>query len=384
MYAGEKPARSALRSVPPPGEPAISTVCTAFTPPDFPDDNDGGNGGDRDLNAFADSINVTFTDEDGCYECEVWAGSTAPFEAEIVVNGATYTADSGVLDILGTTDSVDICEPIPDLQIDVCRESGIVMVDDLAVTTSAMTSEPADQMRAWFWEPPGDPAHCADPWDAIPLDSCVVAQPDSFPDEFAAVFSERGWGLDRHTRSAGQYVELSSGRGTWRMEKTSLSGDPVYLWETLDVQGTELIETPIQVQPGDTLLASTPGSADDYFGPVTEEPWVTMPTPVSLSNVPSSGSYIESSAGLELEFTGRNNRDHLLVFVTSAPDEPGLMCRYADDGDVSLSASDLNQLSNDWASVAVYRPEIGWVTGPDGLPIRIQGVAGEIVQLDLR
>jgi hypothetical protein len=100
--------------------------------------------------------------------------------------------------------------------------------------------------------------------------------------------------------------------------------------------------------------------------------------------VPSSGSYIESSAGLELEFTGRNNRDHLLVFVTSAPDEPGLMCRYADDGDVSLSASDLNQLSNDWASVAVYRPEIGWVTGPDGLPIRIQGVAGEIVQLDLR
>ena len=360
-------------------------TCTAFAPPDFgDDDNDGGDNGDRILNPNADSINIVTTDDEGCYECEVWAGSTAEFDAELTVKGVTYSANSGVLDILGTTSSVNECEPIPTLEIEVCRESGIVMVDDLRVTNSTMDGVDADQARAWFWEPAGDPAHCADPWEAIPVDSCVATSPQNFPEEFASVFQERDWGLTRSTRSAGSYVELASDRGTWRLEQENIGGDPVYIWETVSVEGMELNESPIEVSPGDTLRASAPGSADEYFGPVDDEPWVSMPTALTLSNVPASGNFEANGGAIDLRFTGQGNADHVFVFVTTGADETGLMCRYQDDGEITLSASDLGRVNAEWGSVAVYRPEIGWVAGPDGLPIRVQGLAGVIVGADLR
>lgn len=359
-------------------------TCTAFAPPDFGEgDDDGGDGGDRILNPNADSINVVYTDEAGCYECEVWAGSTAEFDAELTVKGVTYSANSGVLDILGSTSSVNECEPIPTLEVEVCRESGIVMVDDLKVTGSTLDSVDADRARAWFWEPAGDPAHCADPWEAIPMDSCVVSSPQDFPQEFAATFRDRDWGLERSTRSAGSYLELSNGADTWRLEQDSISGDPVYLWETVSVDGLEVTDTPIDVRGGDTLSATAPGSADAYFGPVDNQPWVGVPSPLRLNNVPSEGVYTLSGGPLELR-SASGGADQLFVFVTTAPDAPGLMCRYSDDGSVTIPASDLSQLNADYGSVAIYRPEIGWVAGPDGLPIRVQGLGGEIVGADFR
>ena len=359
-------------------------TCTAFAPPDFGEnDGDGGDGGDRILNPDADSINVVYTDEAGCYECEVWAGSTAEFDAEITVKGVTYSANSGVLDILGTTSSMEVCEPIPTLEIEVCRESGIVMVDDLKVTGSTLDGVDADRARAWFWEPAGDPKHCADPWEAIPMDTCVVSSPQDFPQEFASTFRDRDWGLERSTRSAGSYLELSNGAETWRLEQESISGDPVYMWETVSVDGMEVNETPITVAGGDTLSATVPGSADSYFGPVDNQPWVGVPAPLRLSNVPSDGVFTLSGGPLELR-SAAGGADQLFVFVTTAPDAPGLMCRYADDGNVSISSSDLNQLNADYGSVGIYRPEIGWVAGPDGLPIRVQGLGGEIVGADFR
>ena len=70
--------------------------------------------------------------------------------------------------------------------------------------------------------------------------------------------------------------------------------------------------------------------------------------------------------------------------MTNAGNTDGLMCRIADDGTLDIDAKDLQNMPNGFASVSVYRPEIAWAEGPDGLPIRLQALSGQIVEVNLK
>lgn len=109
-----------------------------------------------------------------------------------------------------------------------------------------------------------------------------------------------------------------------------------------------------------------------------------MPEQVEINNVSGTLGSVNRTGGLDLRFEGKNSPDAVVVLVTQAGDEEGLLCKYADDGSVNLSGSDLGAMQPGWTSVSVYRPEFKWTEGPDGMPIRLQSMSGAILEADLQ
>ena len=316
-----------------------------------------------------------YTDEDGFYSVRVAIGDTVAFSAYTAVGGKQWSTSWGEY-IAGEGD----CSSDEPHDIPVCREAGMVMADNLELHMSGIDAGDAgDQLRAWFWEPPGEVWRCDDFWQEIALDTCVTSSPDDYPDQF----KPRTVGIAHETRSAGPWLELKTPRDSYRMDATTINGNPVYLWETLDLQNNELVRTPVDLQPGDVLHGSTPGNAQAYFGTINNETWMTVPAAVEMTNVWGSMGGHSKSSGLHLNYKAGNS-DYLLVFVTNANNTDGLMCRVADDGSLDIASGDLNGMPSGFASVSIYRPQIDWATGPDGLPIRLQALSGQIVEVELK
>ena len=127
------------------------------------------------------------------------------------------------------------------------------MADNLDLHISGVDAGDAgDQLRAWFWEPPGEPWRCDDFWLEIEMDTCVTTSPEDYPDSF----KPRTVGIAHETRSAGPWLDIRTPRDTYRMEADAINNQPVYLWQTLDLQGGELERTPVDLQPGDRLVGS--------------------------------------------------------------------------------------------------------------------------------
>ncbi|MCP4918369.1 MAG: hypothetical protein GY913_15800 [Proteobacteria bacterium] len=317
----------------------------------------------------------TVTDENGEYDLQVAIGDTVQFSAYTFVGGRTWTA-VWTETILGEGS----CDAVPGYPIAVCREAGMVMADDLELHISGMDEGfEADQLRAWFWEPPGDPTLCDDFWLEIPLDTCVAISPEDFPENF----QPRTVGIAHETRSVGSYLKLDTPREQYRIEQSHLDGNPVYLWETLDLDGHEILASPVDLRSGDIVRGTAPGDAGSYFGPIDDQRWVIVPDSIELDDVWGPLGKTSRTDGLRVDFPA-GDADYLLAFVTSASDDTGLMCRASDDGRMELSGSDLSQLAPGHTTVSVYRPQVAWALGPDGLPIRLQAVSGEIVEVELK
>lgn len=316
-----------------------------------------------------------YTDEDGFYTVRVAIGDTVSFSAHTAVGGKQWSTNWSEY-IAGEGDCAsEVTHDIP-----VCREAGIVMADNLDLHISGIDAGDAgDQLRAWFWEPPGEPWRCDDFWQEIELDTCVTAKPQDYPDSF----KPRTVGIAHETRSAGPWLDIRTPRDTYRMDADTLNNQPVYLWQTLDLEGGELERTPVDLQPGDRLVGSTPGNAQAYFGPISNQTWMQIPEAIELGSVWGAMGNHSRSAGINLTFEAGNS-DYLLAFVTNTENTDGLMCRIADDGTLDINAKDLQTMPSGFASVSVYRPEIAWAEGPDGLPIRLQALSGQIVEIDLK
>ena len=96
-----------------------------------------------------------YTDEDGYYELRVAIGDSVAFSAHTWVGGKQWSS-SWSESITGEGE----CGNDP-TEIPVCREAGIVMADNLELHLNGMDAgSSGDQLRAWFWEPPGDPELC--------------------------------------------------------------------------------------------------------------------------------------------------------------------------------------------------------------------------------
>jgi hypothetical protein len=238
-----------------------------------------------------------------------------------------------------------------------------------------------DQLRAWFWEPEGTPSLCTDPWEEMEDDECVVTHPEDFPSKF----TPRTYGLEsaQGTRSAGGWVSMSTPRTTYTMESTDFEGSTVYEMQTIALGPKVEVETnPVDLQGGDVVRGSVAGNLDSYFGPVSNEDWFTVPARADLGE--GTLGAVARTAGLDIPVGGNASEDDLVVMVTGEPDEPALLCRKSDDGNLELPSTELSEMNAGWASVSVYRGDFGWTMGPDGLPIRYQALSGEIKEVELR
>lgn len=326
------------------------------------------------------STTTVTTDEEGYYVVTVMTGDTVNFTGSTFVGSRTWSAGQSKY-IDGEGSSAATCEPIPDIQIEVCRESGVIMAENLELHVSGLEPEQnGDQLRAWFWEPAGDPWLCENPWDNLEPDDCMSTTPNDFPSHLD---DQIPGGMDIRTKSAGNWIELTTPRSHYRLDKENINGDPRYFYETVEMSDDgEVTFNDLDLRGGDVMGLTAPGNPSDYFGAMSDTDFITLPTDVSLTNI-SGPQTVNRSSGMDIH-TDRGNSDWgMLVLVTQDPDSTSLVCRYADDGSFRISPTHLNQLDPSWASVSIYRPQFGWTAGPDGLPIRRQILSGSIVETDL-
>ncbi|MCB9759508.1 MAG: hypothetical protein H6739_06680 [Alphaproteobacteria bacterium] len=329
------------------------------------------------------STSTVTTDEEGYYVVSVMAGDTVRFESSTFVGRRTWLETSPAIFIDGEGSSAADCEPIPDIEIEVCRESGVVMADDLNLHVSGMdVGQNGDQMRAWFWEPAGDPWLCESPWDRLEEEDCMETTPKDFPSHLGDDLPVME---DIHTRSVGEWLEMSTDRDTYVMEKEEINGLPKYSFKTLEIddQG-ELVINDLDLRGGDAIGGRAPGSVTDYFGPLDAPALFTIPEEVRVTNMSGPQRAMSRSNGFSVNYNAGDNDWGMLVFVTSGPEDPSLVCRYRDDGSIRISGADMGRMNPGFASVSVYRPDFDWTAGPDGLPIRKQIVSGAIIEAELR
>ena len=333
------------------------------------------------------TMTTVYTDENGFYTLSVLAGAT------VTVNGSTWVADqnwdaskSHFVDCPSGSHFCDVtatgiegaCYPVDDIVIDVCRESGVVSADNMKWDISTGSGE-GDGLRAWFWEAEGTPSLCTDPWEEMEDDECVVTTPEDYPEKFQL----RTNGLESAgTRSAGSYVEFQTPRTSYRVEESSWDGNTVYEMQTIEIGKARFEQVEVDVRAGDAIFGNSPGSADDFFGPMPNEYWMTVPGDVTFEDEGAMGT-LSRSSGLELDVEASDEGEELVVLVTGQPDEPALLCR-SNDNTVEIGADDLSEMNSGWSSVSVYRPSTGWTLGPDGMPIRVQALSGRVAEIELQ
>ncbi len=345
----------------------------------------------------ASSTAITYTDENGMYECPVLAGDTVIFTGTTVIASRDWAEHSASIFIdcpsgdhfceVDASGMDGACYPVPDIEIPVCREAGIVMADNLEILTGDDTLIDLDGLRAWFWEPPGDPAECDDPWEDVPMEDCSTVTPSDYPLSHPDIGAD---GVPEDTKSVGPWFEVENNREAFQLERVMQDGRPVYVWDTQsfdDADGImsedDLGVTPMDLRGGDPLAASAPGDSVDGMGAIDQPDLLTLPDDLAVRM--SSDLEIVRGGSVALTADAGHHPDGLKAFVMTDKDSPALMCRFNDDGGFSLPASATSALlETDSAGLAIFRTEVGWVAGPDGLPIRIQAFSGTATQVTVK
>jgi len=337
---------------------------------------------------------IAYTDEDGYYEIPVLAGDT------VTMYGTTHVADRNwrdqtslsitCEDLFGahfcdvTPQGINgACVPFQDIEIEVCRESGVIMTEDITSHLTTVEEGNGDRMRAFFWDAPGDPAFCDSPWDSLEPDSCETFTPG----DFATHAIDDADGLPVELRSVGDWVQISTGREGYEMELTESHGKPYYTYKTeaFDPTSESYVEkNEIDFRGGDVLSALAPGAPSDGVGPIDEVNWVTMPHPVELQNLQGPQS-VNVDSGMTIQWTPRGDSQGLFIFGASQGSDQNVICNCADDGSFTLPGGAMRDLgTGSGAAMSIFRPELSWTPGPDGLPIRVQAFAGAAMEMELR
>jgi len=327
----------------------------------------------RELNANSRSINVVTTDENGYYSCEVWAGGDAVFQATTFVADLNWFSPVHGQFIGGTTNNINICEPIPTLQIDVCRITGSINVENLSTLVEEGQVESADNVSALFFDPMGYPEYCDNPWDGVPEGDCITFAADDIA-SYLPVSAMPGVPADG--RSVGSLLTITSDGVDHDLKRLRIDGSPYYSWDGLKNggQGDLRTERPT-FRAGDRVDVSTNGDAGDYMGPWSGSGIATVPEDLTWTNDSSiTGS---ASSGLQVQYDGSNGDARGAIVMGSSLDaETHMICRVSDNGRIRLTGRQISELGVDVATLGVYHIEDGIAVGPDGLPLRLQIFSG--------
>jgi hypothetical protein len=301
------------------------------------------------------TTSIVTTDVDGYYVCDIMVGDTVDFGASTFVGGRTWANErSKFMDGEGT--DATTCEPIPTIKIDVCRIAGAVNVQNVdAITESDSLALNGDAITAVFWEPPGDPVFCENPWDALEEGDCWVGTPEevqqSFPDSAIP-------GIPETAQSVGTWIEVyDNSTNAYRLERSYSQGLPVYVNE--DSKKPEL-------EAGSLLDISAEGDYDSYFGEWDISRFATIPEPAGFENNLGT-QQLNGNQRIDI----RNSSE--LTVATALVGDSQAICR-ADDYGFVLDSSGLNV---GFGGMDIMNVETELLAGPDGLPVRVQLFSGE-------
>ena len=319
--------------------------------------------------AGGQTTSVVVADDDGYYNCSVLAGDSVTVTGATFVGNRNWSKSEGEFFIDGSTSSASECQPLPDIQIDVCRITGAVAVDNLSSIVKDNEARDADHMSALFWYPPGPPELCDDPWEALAPGDCWVGDSE----EITGNFPESAVpGIPENARSAGSWIEIAAGE-SYRIDEKTVSGKPYYDWNSVSLESDDLVTDRPDIHEDDVLDVFAQGNFSSYFGPWQNYGFATVPTQTMLASTEVGNSNVGSS--LTQTYTG--NDDDTVVVFGALPEDQLLMCRFDDDGSFTLRSSLLNGVSEGVAGLGVYHLDVEISAGPDGLPIRSVVTSGQ-------
>tara|TARA_R110000765_G_scaffold63626_2_gene123795 strand:+ start:147 stop:2045 length:1899 start_codon:yes stop_codon:yes gene_type:complete len=315
------------------------------------------------------------TDEDGYYVCSVMVGDYVSFTGTTFVAGKTWHKTKGSIFMDSEGSSAADCEPIPDIQIDVCRIAGTVNVENyeavLDENSSATVS--ADGLSAVFWEPPGDIAYCNNPLDSLQAGECWSGTND----EIVSNFPESSFpGIPASARSAGLWFEVSNARSTYRMERSLEGVLPFYAWETHSDDNGDITTDRPEFNEGDLLTVSAAGDYNAYFGPWAVTDIAAVPSQVFFS----SNSLTANGGNLLVDYANASGDD---VFFAAMAGNEQVLCRFEDAGAFSVPGHALSNLPAGFGGASVFNLSMELAAGPDGLPVYTQIYSGESVPLSI-
>lgn len=330
------------------------------------------------------STSTSTTDENGYYVCTVLAGDTVAFIGKtFVANSWAWDKNIPVKYINGEGSSSATCEPIQTIQIEVCRETGVVNVQNVeALTESAGAGDIAsDTVAAFFWEPPGYPRFCDNPWDSIALDTCQTFDTNGTGTHFPNVSNS---GLPSNGRSVGPYLEVSTLKNDYRLLREIADGSttPIYVWDNESLSNGNLVDTRPEFNSNDDLHIYAPGDASDYAGVWNEAYFAQVPNQALLDD----NSFFENSgSSVNLPYNGTDGGDLLVMAASIGEDDSEfLVCRMKNDGNITIPSSALNDLDRGHAGLGIYNADTGWAMGPEGLPVRLQIFSGSTTLVTLK
>jgi len=325
------------------------------------------------------STSVTTTDEDGYYVCNILVGDTVDFRGRTHVSQRNWSKTVPNVFLYGYGSSAADCQPIEDIEIDVCRVTGALNVENVESVTDDGVLTDADHVSANFWEPKGDIEYCTNPWDALGNNECAVIDPTNAASFFP---SSAVPGFASDSRSVGSYLKVMNGRGrAHKMERSSDNGSDFYNIDILDEGNGRLQSDRPDFQGGDALDVYAPGDAGDYMGAWDESRIGFVPRQLTWQ---TAETLRHNGGNVALKYTGANNAENgALVLGTNTQGDEALMCRFDDDGRINLPDSAVSQLTRGWAGLGVYHLEDSYTLGPDGMPIQLQLFSGATTSIEL-
>ncbi len=317
---------------------------------------------------------TVYTDENGLYVCTVMVGDTINVTATTTVGGRNWSETEGGVYLYGYGSSAADCQPIDDLDIQVCRETGVITGGNFTASSGKGGEEyQVDLIEAAFWEPQGDPILCEDPWNSLDDNECTMAHPDEVEkwvdngDTMVEAYEDG--------RSVGDHLTISTSRENFEMDRDYLDGKPWYRWDEYEEEGI--------FEDNDDIDIQAPGDRGDYMGSFSKENFTRMPPATHVAPGEYEGTY--DGGSLDVEYDGANNdANGVVVFVASenAYEDETCMCRFNDDGKISVPSNYMNQLDRGMGAITIAHLENHWTEGPDGLPIRVQLFSGTMMSVD--
>jgi hypothetical protein len=325
--------------------------------------------------AGGQTTSTAVTDENGEYSCSIMVGDYVSFTGRTFVANRSWHKTKGSIFMDSEGSSAAECEPIPDIQIDVCRIAGAINIEnyDAVIDINNPESKGADSLSAVFWDPPGDIEYCQNPWESLHVNQCWYGTND----ELVSMYPESAFpGIPDTARSAGGWVEVGNDRHSYRMPKSLEGMLPFYNWDVHDVEDGRVTDHRPDFVQGDIVTVQASGDASTYFGPWSVEEFATVPNQVYFSE----DTLTANGGSLTVDYGNRTDGE---VFFAAMVADQQVLCKFDDDGGFNVPASALSGLEPGWGGASVFNLSMTVAAGPDGLPIYAQVFSGETVPLNV-
>jgi hypothetical protein len=320
----------------------------------------------------AQSFSTATTDDDGYFVCSVLVGDEVTFTATTFVDQRNwFSSTTQFMD--GEGSSAADCEPVKNLDIDVCRIAGTINVQNVVGATEIEAEMGSDSIGAFFWEPPGDLKYCEDPLRTLGVGECWSGTHEAVQRAFPEGAIP---GIPVDSRSVGSWLEVRTEKETYRIDQDSVDSQPNYTWDNYSLEGVEVVDQRPEFFAGDILDVQAPGDYSSYFGAWEVPGFAVVPTAIDIDN--NGDTSLSLGSSLSLTYDGYDAEE---VFVSVYSDDTQMFCKFEDDGQFTIQSSGL---SEGWGGLSVFHLETDLFAGPDGLPIRTQVFSGETIPLDIQ